>query len=76
MTDETNERLARIETHLEGVLLRLDRLSEIPLTCARNNERIDAIEREHRTVKRSIWGIIGSSIVAIGSAVVAFLLQR
>lgn len=80
MTSETNERLARIETiletHLPEIHKRLDKLSEIPLSCAKNNERIGNLEREHRNVKKGIWGVIGSSLVAVVGVLVSWFVQR
>jgi len=61
-----------LKAHLPGIHERLDRLSEIPLKCAKNDERIDSLEREHRAVKRGVWGVISGSVVVVLSAIASF----
>ena len=67
---EMIDRLDRLENKLDKII------ESIPPKCARNDERIGVLEREHRNVKRGIWGVISTSILAVISTLSAYLFQR
>lgn len=69
LDDHEQKRLERIEDKIDRLI------ASIPPQCARNNERIDSLERGARAVRKSIWGAIGGSVAVVIGAVVNYCIR-